>query len=86
MSPAVIQLIVLAGIAVFLFIRLKNVLGTREGFEPKTDPTTKPNEAKGPSLEIIEGGLDRDITDHVEMDSPEAVSYTHLTLPTIYSV
>ena len=78
MSPAVIQLIVLAGIAVFLFIRLKNVLGTREGFEPKTDPTTKPNEAKGPSLEIIEGGLDRDITDHVEMDSPEGQAFAKM--------
>jgi predicted lipid-binding transport protein (Tim44 family) len=78
MSPAVIQLIVLAGIAVFLFIRLKNVLGTREGFEPKTDPTTKPNESKSPAFEIIEGGLDRDITDHVEMDSPEGQAFAKM--------
>ncbi len=33
MSSAVIQLLVLAGIAVFLILRLKNVLGTRDGFE-----------------------------------------------------
>ena len=33
MSNAVIQLIVLAAIAIFLVLRLKNVLGTRDGFE-----------------------------------------------------
>jgi len=33
MSSEMIQLLVLAGIAVFLILRLKNVLGSREGFE-----------------------------------------------------
>ena len=33
MSPAIIEILVLAGIAIFLVLRLKNVLGTREGFE-----------------------------------------------------
>ena len=33
MSPAIIELLVLAGIAIFLIMRLRNVLGTREGFE-----------------------------------------------------
>ena len=33
MSAAVIQLLVLAGIAIFLILRLRSVLGTREGFE-----------------------------------------------------
>ncbi len=33
MSSAIIQLLVLAGIAVFLILRLRSVLGTREGFE-----------------------------------------------------
>ena len=32
MNSPLIQLLVLAGIAVFLILRLKNVLGTREGF------------------------------------------------------
>ena len=48
MSPAVIQLLVLAAIAVFLIIRLKGVLGTRDGFEPKADrsePATHSKEA-----------------------------------------
>ena len=41
MNSPLIQLLVLAGIAVFLILRLKNVLGTREGFEkpPVTDQT-----------------------------------------------
>jgi len=64
-----IQLLVLAGIAVFLILRLKNVLGTREGFEkpPVTDQT--PTRRAGPALEVIEGGPDLDITDHVAEDS-----------------
>jgi len=68
MSPAVIQLLVLAAIAVFLFLRLKGVLGTRGGFEPTIEPS-KPDTVKGPEFEVIEGGLDRDITDHVKMES-----------------
>jgi predicted lipid-binding transport protein (Tim44 family) len=66
-----IQLLVLAGIAVFLILRLKNVLGTREGFEkpPVTDQT--PARRTGPALEVIEGGPDLDITDHVEADSDQ---------------
>ena len=36
MDPAVIQLLVLAGIAVFLILRLRAVLGTRDGFEKNT--------------------------------------------------
>lgn len=77
MSPAVLQLLVLAGIAVFLFIRLRGVLGTRDGFEP-TDKPTKPDPAKSPAFEVIEGGLDRDITDHVEMDSAAGQAFAKM--------
>ncbi|MBE9475874.1 MAG: Tim44 domain-containing protein [Proteobacteria bacterium] len=69
MSPAVIQLLVLAAIAVFLIMRLKGVLGTRDGFEPKVDRPETASKPNKPSFEVIEGGLDRDIIDHVEMDS-----------------
>lgn len=70
MNSPLIQLLVLAGIAVFLILRLKNVLGTREGFEkpPVTDQTPSPR--SGPAFEVIEGGPDLDITDHVPADSP----------------
>lgn len=72
MNSPMIQLLVLAGIAVFLILRLKNVLGTREGFEkpPVTDQT--PSRRTGPALEVIEGGPDLDITDHVAANSDQA--------------
>ncbi len=71
MNSPLIQLIVLAGIAVFLILRLKSVLGTREGFEKPPEPrqTTGPSR---PDLEVIEGGRDRDITDYVTEGSPQA--------------
>ncbi|SDI77539.1 Tim44/TimA family putative adaptor protein [Aliiruegeria lutimaris] len=75
MSAAVIQLLVLAGIAIFLILRLRSVLGTREGFEKPPLPV---NESKAdrmagrPEFEVIEGGVDHDITNHVEEASPSA--------------
>lgn len=69
MSSAVIQLLVLAGIAVFLIVRLKNVLGTRDGFEKTPISKSDGPESRAPrrhDFEVIEGGPDRDITDHVE--------------------
>ncbi|MGB7244562.1 MAG: Tim44/TimA family putative adaptor protein [Sulfitobacter sp.] len=71
-SSPLIQLLVLAAIAVFLILRLKNVLGTREGFEkpPAIGPAGKP--ANGRDFEVIQGGPDLDITDHVDADSDAA--------------
>ncbi len=66
MNSPVIQLLVLAGIAVFLILRLRNVLGTREGYEKPPLPGPAASKVrKRPDLEVIEGGPDRDITDHV---------------------
>jgi predicted lipid-binding transport protein (Tim44 family) len=74
MSSAVIQLLVLAAIAVFLILRLKSVLGTREGFEkpPVQLPQGSARSRNRPELEVIEGGPDRDITDHVADGSDAA--------------
>ncbi len=75
MSSAVIQLLVLAGVAIFLILRLKSVLGTREGFEkppvnlPGRDEASQRNK---PDFEVIEGGPDHDIVDHVDSDSDAA--------------
>ena len=73
MNSSLIQLLVLAGIAVFLIVKLRNVLGTREGFEK---PTLPPDDARPRmttrDFEVIEGGPDRDITDHVPDGSPAA--------------
>ncbi|MGR3616113.1 MAG: Tim44/TimA family putative adaptor protein [Paracoccaceae bacterium] len=71
MNSPMIQLLVLAGIAIFLILRLKNVLGTREGFEKPPLPQQQPERRKH-DFEVIEGGPDRDITDHVPEDSPQA--------------
>lgn len=68
MNSPILQLLVLAGIAVFLILRLRNVLGTRDGFEPPRE--AKPT--KRPELEVIEGGPDRDIVDHVDEGSSAA--------------
>lgn len=74
MNSPIIQLLVLAGIAVFLILRLRNVLGSRDGFEPPRE--VKPSQRKGPDLEVIEGGPDRDIIDHVEDGSDAAKALT----------
>ncbi|WP_299983603.1 Tim44/TimA family putative adaptor protein [uncultured Ruegeria sp.] len=67
-----IQLLVLAGIAVFLILRLKSVLGTREGFEkPPLQQQPDTNGARR-DFEVIEGGPDHDVTDHVAEDSDQA--------------
>ncbi len=75
MDSAVLQLLVLAGIAVFLVLRLKSVLGSREGFEkpPVTDarPASRSGAAR-PEFEVIEGGPDTDIIDHVAEGSAAA--------------
>ncbi|TDK44451.1 Tim44/TimA family putative adaptor protein [Antarcticimicrobium luteum] len=73
MNSPLIQLLVLAGIAVFLILRLKNVLGTRDGFEKPPVPPQAEKPAR-PDFAVIEGGPDRDITDHVPEDSAEAAA------------
>lgn len=73
MSSAVIQLLVLAGIAVFLILRLRSVLGTREGFEkPPVQVGAGRRRSDRPELEVIEGGPDHDIVDHVPDGSDSA--------------
>ena len=37
------QIIGLAGVAVFLIMRLRSVLGTRDGFEPATSGRAEPD-------------------------------------------
>ena len=72
MNSPIIQLLVLAGIALFLILRLRGVLGTREGFEKPPVPLERASPRKRADLEVIEGGPDRDITDHVEEGSDSA--------------
>ena len=73
MNSPIIQLLVLAGIAVFLILRLRGVLGTREGFEKPAVTRPEPTSRIGrPEFDVIDGGPDLDITDHVEEGSSSA--------------
>ncbi len=81
MSSAVIQLIVLAGIAVFLILRLKNVLGTREGFEKPAVPVAADAPGRNRAardFEVIDGGKDADILDHVAEGSSAALALAEM--------
>lgn len=77
MNSPLIQLLVLAGIAIFLILRLKSVLGTREGFEKPPVPKQSPAPSR-PEFEVIEGGPDRDIVDYVEEDSDAAAALAEM--------
>ena len=74
MNAPIIQLLVLAGIAIFLILRLRGVLGTREGFEKPQIPAEAPSRRR--DFEVIEGGPDRDITDHAPDGSDTAQALT----------
>ena len=72
MSSSLIQLLVLGGIAIFLILRLRNVLGTRDGYEP---PKSEAPQSGPRRFEVIEGTadqVDNDINDHAEPGSPAA--------------
>ncbi|MBC9246296.1 Tim44 domain-containing protein [Paracoccus sp. 11-3] len=71
-SSPLLQLLALAAIAIFLILRLRNVLGTRDGFEPKE--VDRP-EAARERFEVIDGTadeIDGDIFDHTDAGSPTA--------------
>ena len=72
MNGNLLQLLILAGIAVFLILRLRNVLGSREGFEKPPAVQGATRTAPRRDFEVIDGGPDRDITDHVEDGSDQA--------------
>ncbi|MDF1802180.1 Tim44/TimA family putative adaptor protein [Thalassovita sp.] len=78
MNSPILQLLVLAGIAVFLILRLKNVLGTRDGFEKPAQPQQEETASRRPDLAVIEGGPDRDITDHTEEGSDSALALSNM--------
>jgi predicted lipid-binding transport protein (Tim44 family) len=80
MNSPFISLLVLAGIAVFLILRLRSVLGTREGFEKPPTPRVDPAANARRDFEVIDGGPDRDITDHVEDGSDAAKALAAMKL------
>ena len=72
MNGSLIQLLVLAGIAIFLILKLRSVLGTRDGFEKPPIPLDEVRPRVRRDFEVIEGGPDRDIIDHVPEGSDAA--------------
>jgi predicted lipid-binding transport protein (Tim44 family) len=80
MNSSLLSLLVLAGIAIFLILRLRSVLGTREGFEKEPMTRPAPSDDRRRDFEVIEGGPDRDITDHVEDGSDNAKALAAMKL------
>lgn len=82
MNSSLLQLLVLAGIAVFLILKLRSVLGTREGFEKPPLPVEdiRPGPVSRRGFEVIDGGPDRDITDHVADGTPAAKALAAMKL------
>jgi predicted lipid-binding transport protein (Tim44 family) len=76
MNSPIVQLLVLAGIAIFLILRLRSVLGTREGFEKPRVDTSAQERRSSVEFEVIDGGPDPDVTDYVDADSEEAKALT----------
>ena len=71
MGSSLIQLLVLAGVAVFLILKLRSVLGTRDGFEKPPIPLEDVR-PRTPFPVNVETGPDRDIVDHVAEGSDDA--------------
>lgn len=80
MNSSLLSLLVLAGIAIFLILRLRSVLGTREGFEKPPAAPVASRADRRRDFEVIEGGPDRDITDHVEDGSESAKALVAMKL------
>ncbi len=72
MGNQMIQIIILAAVALFLILRLRSVLGTRDGFEgqPKIPDMAGKSDKSDRQFDVIEGGgKDLDIADHTDPDS-----------------
>jgi predicted lipid-binding transport protein (Tim44 family) len=76
MGNSMLQIIVLAAVAVFLIIKLRSVLGTREGFEKPPIPQQAP--ARPSKFEVIDGGVDQDIFDHAPEGSATALALSQI--------
>lgn len=78
MNMPIVQLLVLAAIAIFLILRLRSVLGTRDGFEkpPAQAPARRDDSRR--DFEVIEGGPDHDIIDHAPEGSPSAKALANM--------
>ena len=71
-----VQIFVLAAVAIFLFWRLRSVLGSRQGFEKNNirteDVSSKKQRNKKESnvIELKAHEVDEEVADYVELESP----------------
>ena len=71
-----VQILVLAAVALFLFWRLRSVLGSRQGFEKNTvskediEVNKKENKADSNVIELKANEVNEEIADYVEINSP----------------
>ena len=84
-----VQIIVLAAVAFFLFWRLKSVLGSRQGFEnPKQNINNKTNSANQNSkskknddiIDLKPNAIDEDVADYVEENSDQFKTLTNMKM------
>ena len=82
-----VQIIVLAAVAFFLFWRLKSVLGSRQGFEnskQNSDNKTKSANQKSNGkqnediIDVKPNAIDEDVADYVEENSEQFKTLTHM--------
>ncbi len=75
MSAQMIELVILAAVLLFLVLRIKNVLGTRDGFEPEDEARPAAADPRR-RFEVIDGTPDHDITDFAAADSETGKALT----------
>lgn len=73
MSSQMIQIVILAGVALFLVLQLRRVLGTRDGFEPtQRDEPIAPSNGRARNFDVIDGGgEDHDISHFIGVETPD---------------
>jgi len=73
-----VQIVILAGVALFLVLQLRKVLGTRDGYEPPKDlsaPVEGPSRKNPRDFEVIDGGgIDYDIADQIDVESASGMA------------
>ena len=74
MGSSLFQLIVLAGIAILVILKLRSILGTRDGFENPHVGVPERTDFQRKGLQVYDGGnaVDKDISKFVEPDSKDA--------------
>ena len=78
MGSPVIQLIILAGIAIFLILKLRSVLGTRDGFENSQAPKPDIPSEQGVEIDLGSSGVDRDIAEFIDPESESGQSLAEM--------